>query len=111
MNNVALRVLGVAGIVLVAGVVAAAVALSRSGSGKGSAVDTSGLTSGLTANTDEPPPPPRGAVVLAGEAGTRAVALAVEPDRLTATVLSPSGGGGPGLRPLVSGPRRPRPAR
>jgi hypothetical protein len=38
------------------------------------------------------PPPPRGALVLGGESGSRAVALAVGRRRLTATVLSPSGG-------------------
>jgi copper transport protein len=44
-----------------------------------------------------PPPPPRGAVVLAREAGPLAVALEAEPRRLTAIVLSPSGGGLSGL--------------
>ena len=37
------------------------------------------------------PAPPRDAVVLAEEAGRRAVALAVQPKVLTATVLAPSG--------------------
>jgi hypothetical protein len=45
----------------------------------------------------EPPPPPAGAVVLAREAGVYAVALAVAPRELTATVLSPEGGGAGGL--------------
>ncbi len=49
----------------------------------------------------EPPPPPAGATVLAREAGSWAVALAVEPQRLTATVLSPSGGGATGLHVVV----------
>jgi hypothetical protein len=38
------------------------------------------------------PPPPPGALVLGGESGSRAVALAVGRGRLTATVLSPDGG-------------------
>jgi hypothetical protein len=46
----------------------------------------------LTVGVENPPPPPRGALVLGGESGSRAVALAVTPAKLTATVLSPSGG-------------------
>jgi hypothetical protein len=46
----------------------------------------------LTVGVENPPPPPRGALVLGGESGSRAVALAVTPRRLTATVLSPEGG-------------------
>jgi len=48
----------------------------------------------LTVNVEPPPPPPPGALLLAREAGTLAVALAVEParrTRLTATVLASSG--------------------
>lgn len=44
-----------------------------------------------------PPPPPRGALVLAREDGSLAVALAVQPQIVTATVLAPSGGGARGL--------------
>jgi hypothetical protein len=88
------RVLLGAGAVVVAGLVAGAVALAWRGGG-GSAVDTSGLQS--SAGAKSPPPPPRGALVLAEEAGTRSVALAVDGRRLTATVLSPSGGGESGL--------------
>ena len=44
------------------------------------------------------PAPPRGAVVLAEEAGRRAVALAVQPRTLTATVIAPGGGPESGLR-------------
>ena len=44
-----------------------------------------------------PPPPPAGAVVLAREAGPLGVAIAVEPKRVTAIVLSPAGGGLSGL--------------
>jgi hypothetical protein len=101
MSRAAQRILFVAGALVIAGVVAAAIALSGSGSGKGSAVDTSRITSSLEASSNTPPPPPRGALVLAREAGTRAVALAVERGaqrRLTATVLGSSGGGESGLR-------------
>jgi hypothetical protein len=86
------------GAVLVAGLVAAVLAVALLGSGGGSAVATNGLTSAAGSNT--PPPPPRGAVVLAREAGTRAVALAVvrgARPRLTATVLAQSGDGESGL--------------
>ena len=57
------------------------------GSGRGSAV----ATTQLNVSVARPPAPPRGALVLAGESGTRAIALAVTPGRLTATVLGPSG--------------------
>ena len=89
------------GVVLVAGFVAGVLVLTRAGSGHGSGVDTTRLKDALTGSVDEPPPPPRGAVVLAREAGRRAVALAVEQGprpRLTATVLSSSGGGESRLR-------------
>jgi hypothetical protein len=89
------------GAVLVVGFVAGALVLTRTGSGHGSAVDTTRLNVASTGSVTEPPPPPRGALVLAHEAGERAVALAVERGsrpRLTATVLSSSGGGEPGLR-------------
>src|ERR1043166_79318 len=43
------------------------------------------------------PAPPQGAVVLAEEAGTRGVALAVQRKALTATVLDPSGDPDSGL--------------
>jgi len=46
----------------------------------------------LTVRVENAPPPPRGALVLGGESGSRAVALAVEPRKVTATVLSPGGG-------------------
>jgi hypothetical protein len=52
----------------------------------------------LTVGVDSAPPPPRGALVLAAEAGTRAVALAVGKQRLTATVLGPDGGPLSGLK-------------
>jgi copper transport protein len=50
-----------------------------------------------------PPPPPRGALVLAREAGTYAVAIAVQPARQTATILASSGGGADGLHVLING--------
>jgi hypothetical protein len=45
----------------------------------------------LTVGVERAPAPPRGALVLGGESGSRAVALAVGRGRLTATVLSPAG--------------------
>lgn len=78
---------------LLAALAAGLALLFGAGSGNGSAVQTSGLTVGV-ANA---PPPPRGALVLGGESGSRAVALAVGGGRLAATVLSPSGGPLPGL--------------
>jgi hypothetical protein len=62
------------------------------GSG-GSAV----ATNRLGVSVSRPAPSPRGALVLAGESGTRAIALAVTPGRLTATVLAPSGSPQQGL--------------
>ena len=50
-----------------------------------------------------PPPPPADAVVLASEAGPLGVAIAVQPKRLTATVLSPAGGGLSGLVVHIDG--------
>ena len=90
------RALAVAGGVLLAVLVAAVVLLPRIGSGHGSAVGTSSLTVGV----ETPSSPPRDAVVLAEEAGTRAVALAVGPGSrptVTVTVLASSGKGLSGL--------------
>src|SRR5262249_18148503 len=50
-----------------------------------------------TVGVVQPQGPPRGAVVLAGESGSRAVALAVTPGRVRATVLAPSGDAQSGL--------------
>jgi hypothetical protein len=72
------------GLVAVVGVVA-----WLGSGGSGSPVQR-GLT--LGAATSNPPPPPSGALVLAKEAGSLAVAIAVQPGRVTASVLSPSGG-------------------
>lgn len=52
----------------------------------------------LQVTVQNPPPPSRGALVLGGESGSRAVALAVGNGRLTATVLSPEGGPQSGLK-------------
>ena len=52
----------------------------------------------LQVGVENAPPPPRGALVLGGESGSRAVALAVGKRRLTATVLSPDGGPLSGLK-------------
>ena len=71
-----------------------ALALLAAGCSSGSPVSQKSLTVGVEAA----PPPPRGALVLAGESGSRAVALAVGKGRLTATVLSPVGGPLSGLK-------------
>jgi hypothetical protein len=69
-------------------------AAAAAGCSGGSGVETSALKVGV----ERPKPPAPGAVVLAGESGSRAVALAVGRDRLTATVLAPSGDALSGLR-------------
>lgn len=84
----------VAGALALAALVAGVAVLAGIGSGHGSAVGTSSLTIGVVA----PPKPPRGALVLAGESGDRAVALAVQPGRLIATVLASDGTPLSGLR-------------
>jgi hypothetical protein len=81
------RVLLVAGALALAALVAGVAVLAGIGSGRGSGVGTSSLTVGVIA----PPKPPHGALVLAGESGDRAVALAVLPGRLSATVLGGDG--------------------
>ena len=50
-----------------------------------------------------PPPPPQGALVLAKEVGPLGVAIALEPRRVTAIVLSPAGGGLSGLDVRLDG--------
>jgi hypothetical protein len=81
------RGLLVAGAVALAALVAGVAVLAGIGSGHGSAVGTSSLSVGVVA----PPAPPHGTLVLAGESGERAVALAVLTRRLTATVLGGDG--------------------
>ena len=71
-----------------------ALALLAAGCSNGPAVSQRSLQ----VSVEYPPPPPKGALVLGGQSGSRAVALAVGPRRLTATVLSPSGGPLSGLK-------------
>jgi hypothetical protein len=88
-------VLTVGGVLLV-GLIVGAVVLTHLDSGSGSLVRPAQVGPAK----DVVAPPPRGAVVLAGESGTNAVALAVSPGRrpkLTATVLAQSGDPASGL--------------
>jgi len=91
------RLLLASAVALVVGAAVGVVAAAWIGSSGGSsAVATKSLKP--LPNTSTPPRPPSGAVVLAQELGTRAVALAIGPGRrLTATVLSGVGGGESGL--------------
>jgi hypothetical protein len=91
------RLLLASAIAVVVGAAVGVVAAAWIGSSGGSsAVATTSLQT--LSNTSTPPPPPAGALVLARELGSRAVALAVGPGRrLTATVLSGVGGGESGL--------------
>ena len=79
---------------LVLTAIAAVLAVLAAGCSSGPAVSQRSLAVGV----ENPPPPPGGALVLGGESGSRAVALAVGKGRLTATVLSPSGGPLSGLK-------------
>jgi len=79
---------------LLAGLVTVVVVVAWLGTGGGSSVAT-GTPAGAAQGV--PPPPPAGSVVLARESGSYAVALAVQPRRVTAIVLSPSGGAASGL--------------
>jgi hypothetical protein len=76
---------------VILGGIAAAIAVAVRGSDQASPVVTNSLS--VTPSNA----PPRGALVLASEAGSRAVALAVGKGRLTATVLAPSGSPESGL--------------
>jgi hypothetical protein len=73
---------------------AALLAALVAGCSSGSPVSQRSLGVGV----ESAPPPPRGALVLGAESGSRAVALAVGKGRLTATVLSPVGGPLSGLK-------------
>jgi hypothetical protein len=64
----------------------------------------------LAVGVESPPPPPRGALVLGGESGRRAVSLAVGKHRLTATVLAPQGGPLSGLQVAFEAGSGPIPA-
>jgi hypothetical protein len=80
---------------LIAGaLIAGIVALFAFSSHGGSSVSPTQLQAQTVANV---PAPPRGALVLGAEAGKRAVALAVQPKALTATVLGSSGDPASGL--------------
>ena len=97
MKGGSLRAVAIAGAIGLAVIVVAVVVLSRLDSGHGSPVGTSSLTVGVV----NPPRPPKNALVLAGESGERAVALAVGPGQrpmLTATVMASSGRPLSGLR-------------
>jgi hypothetical protein len=83
-----------AGALLAGALIAAIAALFAFGGHGGSAVAPSQAQPRAAAA----PAPPRGAILLAEESGTRAVALAVQPKVLTATVLAPSGGPASGLK-------------
>jgi hypothetical protein len=103
MSRSSWRIAAVVGIVLLAALVAGvAVLASGSGHGRGPVVGTSSLKVGVT----RPPAPPRRALVLAGESGKRAVALAVSGRRLVATVLSADGGPLSGLKVSFRGGSR-----
>jgi hypothetical protein len=77
----------------------AAIGFSLLAAGCSGGVDRSSLTVGV----ETAPKPPRGALVLAAESGSRAVALAVQPRRLTATVLGSSGEPLSGLKLIFKG--------
>jgi len=79
---------------LLAGLVTVVVVVAWLGTGGGSSVAT-GPAPGAAQGV--PPPPPAGSTVLAEEAGSYGVALAAQPRRVTAIVLSPSGGAASGL--------------
>ena len=73
---------------------AVGLAMLAAGCSSGSPVSQRSLSVGV----ESAPPPPRGALVLGGESGRRAVALAVGKGKLTATVLAPEGGPLSGLK-------------
>jgi copper transport protein len=86
---------------LVAGIVVAVSVLVLLPPGRSVGV---GLVRVSTAEpSPQPPLPPRDAVILSRELGTLGVALAVEPGRTTALVLSPAGGGLNGLDVRLNG--------
>ena len=96
MGRAAQHVVLTLGGVLLVGLIVGAVVLTHLDSGSGSLVRPAQVGPAK----DVVAPPPRGAVVLAGESGTNAVALAVSPGRrpkLTATVLAQSGDAASGL--------------
>jgi hypothetical protein len=86
---------------------AVGLALLAAGCSSGSPVSQRSLSVGV----ESAPPPPPGALVLGGESGSRAVALAVGKDKLTATVLKPEGGPLSGLKVAFRAGSRRVPAR
>jgi len=82
-------------LVLIAGVVVAVAFLTQLRPGRD--IPRAAAVPAASASFAPPPPPPRGALVLAQEDGALAVALAVTPTTLTASVLAPTGGGADGL--------------
>jgi hypothetical protein len=81
--------------------------VAATGCSSGSAVSQGSLQ----VTVQNPPRPPRGALVLGGESGRRAVALAIGKGKLTATVLSPEGGPQSGLKVFFVTGSRTIPAR
>jgi len=73
---------------------AVGLAMLAAGCSSGSPVSQRSLSVGV----ESAPPPPPDALVLGGESGRRAVALAVGKGKLTATVLAPEGGPLSGLK-------------
>jgi copper transport protein len=90
-------------LLLVAGVVVAAAVLVLERPGRNVAA-RAGAAPPTAAEPGPPPPaPPPDAIVVAREIGVYGVALASEPRRLTATVLSPAGGGADGVSVQIDG--------
>jgi copper transport protein len=89
---------------LVAAIVVAVSVLVELRPGRNAAAVTGGVVQ-ASQPSPRPPPPPAGAVVLAREVGPLGIAVAVEPQRVTATVLSPAGGGLSGLDVTIEGQR------
>lgn len=98
-------------VVLFAGLVVAVAVLTQLRPGRDAVAAATRPAQPQTVNLQPPPPPPPGALVLAREAGTLAVALATQPRRLTATVLGPSGEAVTGLDVSFRLGRRTLPAR
>ena len=88
-------------LVLVAGVVVAAAVLVLERPGRN--VARAAAPPAAAEPGPPPPAPPRDAVVVAREVGPYGVALASEPTRLTALVLSPAGGGADGVSVQIDG--------
>jgi hypothetical protein len=86
---------------------AVGLAMIAAGCSSGSPVSQRSLSVGV----ESAPPPPPGALVLGGESGRRAIALAVGKGKLTATVLAPEGGPLSGLKVAFHAGSRLIPAR